>query len=316
MEELLWRAALLAGHGRQARMLAHDLALIARVGQGRSCLDGGSSVQLTVDAPGNSALRIGVRLSHDVNVAALAALTSRVRAEQFSDALQQLQPDHAASLGGWLFWSTSQQSLYVDLRDPDPREAEWRLRSYLNAPALAELDKLDALNASARLWAVRIDADERRRTQVHVHWLLHRHASIAAVAETLAPGSWPRARPVFNELLRHPSITGRWTVSMPLSDASARPISFGNSGWSIVSEDDAKHRAIGRVMSQLAGPRDYAEALWCICRSGTSERWRVGRACEVSVSEDDVGARLYFVPEPEGRRAGCAKRLAGSMLAQ
>ena len=64
-------------------------------------------------------------------------------------------------------------------------------------------------------------------------------------------------------------------------------------------EDDRKHRAVGSLMQALGGPRDYAEALWSLCRSAATPEWRVGRACEVRVDTRDgsVRARLFLTPQ-------------------
>jgi hypothetical protein len=46
--------------------------------------------------------------------------------------------------------------------------------------------------------------------------------------------------------------------------------------------------------------RDYAQALWSLCRGAASPQWRVGRTCELMVSADatkNVRARLFFSPE-------------------
>src|SRR5205085_8449710 len=62
VQSTLWRAALLAGYGARARPLAARLAAATSCGAGRSCLEAGAPLQLTIDAPGPAGLRVGVRL--------------------------------------------------------------------------------------------------------------------------------------------------------------------------------------------------------------------------------------------------------------
>jgi hypothetical protein len=53
----------------------------------------------------------------------------------------------------------------------------------------------------------------------------------------------------------------------------------------------------------LGCPRDYAQALWSLCRGAASPAWRIGRACKLTVSADEtkrVRARLFFSPEVSG----------------
>ena len=79
---------------------------------------------------------------------------------------------------------------------------------------------------------------------------------------------------------------------------------IGSTGWLLVPENEEKHRAVGELMGALDGPRDYAEALWSLCRGLAAPAWRVGRACEVTVGlgrTDLVRARLFFTPEVQAR---------------
>ena len=136
-----------------------------------------------------------------------------------------------------------------------------------------------------------------------MHWLASRHASAESIAEAIAPGCWPRAMQALAHLLRWPGRSGRWVFVTPLLDESKHALRIGNSGWTLVPEDEAKHRAVGDLMSALGGPRDYAQALWSLCRGAASPQWRVGRTCELMVSADEtksVRVRLFFSPEVAG----------------
>jgi hypothetical protein len=132
---------------------------------------------------------------------------------------------------------------------------------------------------------------------VHLHWLIDRRAPPSEAAEAIAPGAWRRAVDVLGALLRRPSSSGRWVIATPLDDVSEPALRIGTTGWALAPEDDErKHRAVADIMQRLGGPRDYAEALWSACRGSAPKDWRVGRACELRVTEDCVRARLFFTP--------------------
>jgi hypothetical protein len=212
--------------------------------------------------------------------------------------LARLPPARHASLGAWLFWSEHRRSIFVDLRDPSVADAFIRLHCVLDRHHRARLARLDALAALARPWVLRVDADESGIAKVHLHWLVDRRASPAAAADAVAPGAWPHAVAVLGRLLRRPDSSGRWVVATPLDEVTEPALRLGNTGWSLAPEDDdRKHRAVADVMQALGGPRDYAEALWSICRGAASPDWRVGRACELRVCGDRVRARLFFTPQ-------------------
>ena len=298
---MLFRAALLTGYGAAARPLARRLSAAARHGGGRSCLEAGTALQLTVDAPGPAALRVGLRLGPafpaNETLAALLPGDALASLQQF---LRALPAAHHATLGAWLFWSEARQSVYVDLRDPSPADAILRLQRALPPDQRERFGRLAGLARYARPWVLRLDAGAEGVRRVHLHWLLARNASPAAVAELVAPGTWPRALDVLGRLLRRPGSSGRWVIATPLDAISAPALRIGNTGWSLVSEDAAKHRAVAEVMAALGGPRDYAEALWSICRGAAAPDWKVGRACELRIDADLVRVRLFFTPQVQG----------------
>ena len=106
---------------------------------------------------------------------------------------------------------------------------------------------------------------------------------------------------MLGNLLRRPDSSGRWVVATPLDAISEPALRLGNTGWALAPEeppnDDRKHRAVAEVMRSLDGPRDYAEALWSLCRGAALPGWRVGRACELRVFRDSVRARHFFTPQ-------------------
>jgi hypothetical protein len=293
----LFRAALLAGYGRHAIGLARRLASAIDASGGRSCLDAGAALQITVDAPGPPGLRVGLRLGEHPSREALSRLVPAPELEHLLACLAAVPRAAHPSLGTWLFWTESRRSLFVDLRDPSPEAALARLRRTLDARQLERLVALRPALDRVRPWVLRVEADETGLARTHVHWLLDRHQPPERLAEALAPGSWPSVVRAFAPLLRNPRGAGRWVVATPLDDLSDPALRIGSSGWAIVTEDDRKHRALGEAMRALGGPRDYAEALWSLCRGTASPGWRVGRACELRIGADgSLRARFFLTP--------------------
>jgi hypothetical protein len=297
VEALLLRAALLAGHGAGARALARRLAAITAPGDARSCLEAGAPVQLTIDAPGPVGLRIGVRIGARVTEAPLVELVAPAQRRHLVRMLEPLPPPASPSLGAWLFWTAHRASIYVDLRDPDPRDALARLHAVLSPAHRRRLEAHGLPRALARPWALRVEADDDGPCRVHLYWLLSRDAQVPAIAESLAPGAWPVARQVLGHLLRSPGRSGRHVVVTPLDDRTPPALRIASTGLVLVPEDDAKHRAVGTAFAALGGRRDHAEALWSLCRGAAEPRWRVGRACEVRVGETGPRLRLFLTPQ-------------------
>jgi len=294
---LLFRAALLAGFGSEALPLARRLAEATRFGDGRSCLEAGTPVQLTVDAPGEPRLRVGLRLGTVFRKERLEGLVPEQRRFQLENRLDGLPPPKHQSLGIWLFWSRQRQSLYLDFRDPRPEDALDRMRAILDRGQLRRLGEVCLQLPGARPWALRMETSDEGISQMHVHWLLKRGAPIAEIAETSAPGSWSRIVQVLAHLLRRPGLGGRWVIVTPLDDLSEPALRIVNTAWTAVPEDQHKHRTVGSLMAALQGPRDYAEALWSLCRNSCGAGWKVGRACELKIGRERTRVRLYFSPE-------------------
>lgn len=306
IEGLLFRAALLCGLGAQARALAQRLAAITLHGDGRSCLDAGSPVQLTLEAPGPARLRVGVRLGAPLSPLRLAGLVQDDAARRLVSALAALPEPAHAHLGTWLFWSAERQSVFVDLRDPSPADALARLLPLLGPRQRTRLEQQRRSAGSARPWVLRLRAEATGSIGLELHWLLARHDDPERWVDTLLPGAWPRVLDVYGCLLQRPRAAGRWVVAASLDDDAddeRASLRVGNSGWSLVAEDERKHRAVGELIGALGGARDHAEAMWSLCRGAAAGAWRVGRACEVAIhheageSTPRLGARLFLAPQ-------------------
>ncbi len=298
VEAILWRAALLAGYGARALPLARRLAAATVSGAGRSCLEAGAPLQLTMDAPGPSGLRVGLRLGERFADADLDQLMPASTQERLAQILAPLPPAAHTGLGAWLFWTETRQSVFIDLRDPSPASALARLDTVLTADFRARLARLGTLHRYARPWAFRIELDTAGIHRLHMHWLVERGRSPHDAADVVAPGVWQSTLPVFSRLVRRPGFSGRWVIVTPLDEASEPALRIASTGWSLVPEDQEKHRAVGEVMAALGGPRDHAEALWSLCRGLATPAWRVGRACEVTAGATGVlRARLFLTPQ-------------------
>lgn len=321
LEGLLLRAALLAGQGPQAQPLARSYAALAGAGAGRSCLDAGSPLQLTIDAPGRVQLRAGLRLDETREPSALrrplaAALAAarhpqaRQAAEGITETIARLPPAAHPSLGSWVFVTAGdapspgdvarpgRATLYLDLRDPAPGAALTRLRALLDSAQLDRLGHWQQALPLARPWVLQWQppATPGAIPRAHLHWLLERSVTPEQALAAVAPGAWPSVVGAYAQLLRRPTRSGRWTIATPLD--AGRDLRVGSTGWSLAPEDDEKHRAVGTLVAAHGGARDAAQALWSLCRGAAPVGWRVGRACELKLDEGRVvRLRLFLAPQ-------------------
>lgn len=313
-EGLLLRAALLAGHGAGARPLARRMTEALRDEGGRSCFEAGSSLQWLVEAPGGAELGVGLRLGRRPPPERLQGLVS-TRVQQAMGRMHQALPRAGhISLGSWLFWQPHRQAISYDLRDADPAAATQRLRQALDSEHRALLQAIAPQPSVARPWALSIEQQDAGNDdpRLRVHWLLHRGVDPRPCLSQLNDAAWPAMMEVLGGLLRHPGRSGRWMISRPLDHISPNPgasdmdpavasdtdeLRISNTAWLLVPEDEAKQRAIGRLMERLEGPRAYAEALWSLGRNGAPGRWRVGRTCEIHLNRHGlIRTRLYYSP--------------------
>lgn len=293
-EDLLLRAALLSGHGPESPVLAARLAGLCGPAGGRSCVEAGAPVQITVSAPGPAGLRVGVRMAR-FDGSTIHELTSASAVEGFEQFRSRLPTARHESFGHWLFWNRNEQSMLIDLRDPKPSEAWVRLKQVLDAEQTRRLEALRQPLAAARPWAVEHVFRGNEPGFLRLYWLLGRHALAEPTIEALQPGAWSQVVDVLSELVRRPGRSGRWLISTPLDHEGA--LRIGNSGWTLAPEDEQKHRAAGSVIGRFGGERDYAEAMWSLCRGLASPDWRVGRTCEIEPDQSATRVRLHLTPE-------------------
>ena len=303
LEGTLFRVALLCGYGAQAKDLAARMTSVCQGNVGRSCVDAGAPVQITVEAPGEADLRIGLRLGKSLEEAHLRALLPDGRAAGFVQAYSGLASADHPSLGYWLFWSRNRQSIFADLRDPDPTAAGQRVRPILHPSEQARLDVIQSLNLGGRPWGISLELDGDGPRRTYLYWFTSRSREASACVESLHPGGWHQVVDVLGNLLSLPGQSGRWLVAIPLAPSHERDgLWVGNSAWGLVPENQ-KHRAVGSLMARFRGPRTYAEALWSFCRSSAEPSWRVGRTCEVGLGKGGPRVRLLLTPQVIGAMA-------------
>jgi hypothetical protein len=336
LEETLYHAALLSGMGARAATVARAAAGVAaaRV-DGRSCLEAGGRVQLTLDAPGRAQLRFGLHLDGPPAEALGRArsLVGEADAATLAAAVARLGPTAfppAASLGAWLFWcgdraaapptpsppgwcgTTSARaadgpirpraSLFLDARDGSPRVAAERVRPLLDGAGGERLDRALGMLECAQPWALRLESVGGRLSRVHLHWLLRRDRDPRALASALgAAAEWEAAGAAFATLLRCApgARTGPWVVATPLDGESAPGLRIATSAWSRLGDDQRKLDDLASAVARLGGARDHAEALWSLLVSAIPPqvRWRVGRAVEArALTDGSLRLRLFLVP--------------------
>jgi hypothetical protein len=221
-------------------------------------------------------------------------------------------------MGTWLFWSPRGASVYVDMRDAEPAAALGRLQPLLTPAQQAALQHWRTRVGLARPWACRLDADDdaggdalddagdQGRTdngglRVQLHWLYPRGDDPSTLLQHWRPGAWDEVLGLLGHLLKRPERAGRWVLATPLDDEGPQALHVGNSGWALVPEDEAKHRAIASLAAALGARADQAQALWSLCRATAAGRGhRMGRACEIRLSgagqPAPPRARLFISP--------------------
>jgi len=302
IRDLLFRAALLTGAGPRASAWADHASAAVAPAPGRSCLEAGSPVQLTVDAPGPSGLRVGVRVHSSHGLDAAEHLLTPERLTVLTRALGALLPPAKPPqdpLGTWVFASPSRASVFVDLREGSPREALHRVVPLLDSEMASRLQGHEALFDLARPWALRLEAKDRALCRVHIHWLIHRHGDPADFADRFGwKADWTRLTQVLAPLLRvRPTRVGRlgrWVFALPLDTNSPVALRAATSGWARLRDDDRKQAELGRAVAELGGSREHVEAVYHLCRSLGNGR-RVGRALEVRI-DDEPRLRVGLVP--------------------
>ncbi len=285
LEELLFHAALLAGHGAAARSLA-AAAVRGDAPEGtaaagvRTCIDGGHPAMLSVLAPAQRALR----LLQPVATAPDGAL-DRV-------CWQRTNYAGAAPAEQWLTESFRRGS-----------DAGWG-EALLLAQALKHEESFRRFHAAVGAYG-RIFQLSRRLggpPQGWVMWQLEHECSPAAVLAACGhAAAWEQAAPLITSLLDGPAASGGpWSIAWMPGEEHDR-LRLGTTRWAWQYEDADKHRRFAQVCDQLGGDGRFAQALYRLLlgvRSANSFR-SIGRAFEIELVDDRVQAVEWYLALPQ-----------------
>ncbi len=280
VEELLHYAALLAGLGQDARNVARQLAapLSAQTGDGRTCIDGGSSVMLALLAPGGRNLRVLTRSG---------------------PAREGMMP--------WL------RTHYL----PGGKIEHWHSETYIGEPpnvwnhALSAAERAGGpellrrihavLGLRGRLYSVNWALDGVT-PQASVGWQLERAFPVDdALAAIGCPEAWPVASELLEGLLGYPPRPrrGPWSISLLLGNGEPR-LRLGSTNWAFRVEDTEKRRRFASVVQRWGGDRRFAEAIYKLVES-TGSRGPVrsiGRAVELELLDGRVELAEFYLCIP------------------
>jgi hypothetical protein len=242
-----------------------------------------------------------LRLGESIDPGALSALLGDPPARRILDAYARVR---AADLQlpaapAWLFWSASGHELAIPL-DPSRRETALALASQLLGEQRRRLRRPQAaIAAHTRAWALSF-ASESAQPEAGLHprlaSLVERTVGIDQLAERAGLAGWPLARRTALQVLGRNGLGGRWLVTESLDADTPSVLRIGASAWALVPDDDRKRDHFATICETLLGPRSWAESLWTLCRSNAGPRCRVGRAIELRISDDQIGARWFLVP--------------------
>lgn len=277
--QVLRYASLLCGLGPQTGEVTSgsDWGRTAPLAQGRTCIDAGSSLLLSVAAPGGRSLRAVSRLglpSKDI-----------------------------------VIW----QRFHKRAGEPVER---WRSESYLGEPAdtwgrvesaarrVGGLERLrqahSVLGPRGRIYNLSYGLGERLKATVS--WQLDRFFRLDEALEQLGfKGAWGQAAGIWEDLLGFPASlrTGPWSVLIPLHDPGPR-LRIGSTNWARRAEDVEKRRRLAALVEQLGGDGRYAEALYKLIEGAgrAGRRPAIGRAAEVEILGDQIVGAEFFLCVP------------------
>lgn len=274
-EKLVYYAALLAGLGVRARILSAEVAtmLFAPGEPGRTCIDGGSPLVLSVVAPGGR--RLGV-------------ITRSGPAEK--GVLPWLRTYYHGD-GGVERWQTE---TYVG-----EVPTAWERARFI-AERAGQLEILRRTHAiigpHSHLYSVDWSLDQSRPL-ARVGWQLDRTLPIDRALTALDHGhSWPTAASFWTALLGYAPDPrrGPWSISLLLGREPR--LRLGSTNWARCFEEDDKRRRFAAVIDQQGADRRFAESLYKLIVSASRQEHRgIGRAVELElVDRTAEAAEFYF----------------------
>ena len=292
LRDFLYTAALLAHLGPEARAAAAEIAAaIEPAGEpGRTCIDAGGRLMLSVAAPGGRSLRVLARCSTD-----------------------------APGVMRWRRWyrqaGASPELWISEAYGATPAAFERASIAASRIGAGARLRRMqEILGLRARIYSVSWRTDGRDGATVS--WQLDRSYRPQDALAALGFGTaWSAVPPVWQELLGFTPgpRSGPWSILLPLHGDEPR-VRVGSTNWALKPEEPDKRRRLVRLIDRLGGDARYADAMYKLMESAVPPECRraVGRAAEIDIVEGTVTGAEFYLCLPEQTRITHTIRLGGS----
>lgn len=291
--DLTYHAALLAGLGADARAVAHFSAAIARPGKGRSCLDGGSAIQLALEAPGPPSLGVLVRVGNAVSEARSALRSGFLPDGDKLEAFLTESTTVDATLGVWLLSEPAGSAIGFGARGQTYDQILESIAPFVDvAKARQRMGKL----ASATPWAITIRADGA----VELHVLVERRADPASLVRSIAgEASWRQLADVLSGAIGQAAddTAWPWLLIVRLDEDGLR---IGTSLPARRIETDRSRARLVTAFEKMAGPASQLDATWRLLHGAIAEgqRWVVARGVEAKIGDRGPSLRVILVPPP------------------
>jgi hypothetical protein len=279
--DLVHIAALLARLGAGARAAADDIRdLVAHAANpGRTCIDAGDQLLLSLVAPGDRSLRV------------LARCGTR------SQGVMCWRRFYARPGAPAETWSSETYSGDADpgwLRALDLAKRNGTTETILRWQAV--------LGARGRIYSTNWRA-AGECLHFTVSWQLHRGFPPQDALRALGlPDVWPAALPVFQELLGFAPgpRSAPWSVSLGLAPGALQ-VRLGTTLWALQPEATEKRRRLVALVGRLGGDPRFAEAVYKLAESAcpSARRRALGRAVEVEVAPGEAPRAEFYVCLPQ-----------------
>ncbi|MCA9998135.1 MAG: hypothetical protein KDE56_20380 [Anaerolineales bacterium] len=278
VSDFLFQAALLAGLGRQARLVAQQAANGRFCPHAdRSCIDAGSTLLLAMAAPGERELRLVQRLADG------------------TDGEQRWLHTQFGKEG------RRRQVTAVYLHNPATAWQAAHTLSQTYATEAAFRRAHAVLGPRGRIFKCQQPLPETsevsKTSEVSVTWQLDRQTTPAESLTTYGlPQAWTAVSAALTPLFGQ-SISPRsrpWSISVALPEPDR--VRVGTTAWARQPEEPGKHQRLAQTIEQLGGNGRFAEALYklALTTQPTSLTTRIGRAVEVELWRGEVaGIEMY-----------------------
>ena len=299
--DFLFQAALLAGLGRQARLVAQQAAN-GRFSphSDRSCIDAGSTLLLALAAPGDRELRLVQRLADGEDggqrwLHTQIGMTDDGRRTTDDESMNYGLRPSSSVLGQSSPIYQRQELTAVYLHNP---AAAWQAAHTLSQTYATEAAFRRAhavLGPRGRIFKCQQPLPET--SEVSVTWQLDRQTTPAeALAAYGLRQGWTAVSAALTPLFGQPvSPRSRpWSISVALPEPDR--VRVGTTAWARQPEEPGKHQRLAQTIEQFGGNGRFAEALYklALTTHPPSLTTRIGRAVEVELwGEEVVGIEMY-----------------------